>query len=114
MGNLIYNQQDMDNGLVLVDSDFGKDIGLTSDKFYDGSYLWYRKEENTLWLSMLMSKEEHRGYVLNILRVAHNREYNMKAVPVSRRMFTILDRFGFKFDASDGSMIYRNNNIKTK
>ena len=64
MATLIYTQEDIDNGLILPDSDMGKQLGLTSDKFYDGSYLWYRKENNTLYLSMLMSRHEHQGNVL--------------------------------------------------
>ena len=106
MATLIYTQEDIDNGLILPDSDMGKQLGLTSDKFYDGSYLWYRKENNTLYLSMLMSRHEHQGNVLAILQAAKSRCYNMEACSVSIRMTQILLRFGFRRDPVTGYMVF--------
>lgn len=80
-------------GLIRVDSEKGKQLGLTSDRFTEDSYLWL--EGNTLWLSLLTSKKEHQGYVLNILNNAKAAGYDMDCWPISVRMKMILSRFGF-------------------
>lgn len=80
-------------GLIRVDSEKGKQLGLTSDRFTEDSYLWL--EGDTLWLSQLISKKEHQGYVLNILKTAKAKGYDMLCLPVSERMKMILSRFGF-------------------
>lgn len=80
-------------GLIRVDSEMGKKLGLTSDRFTSDSYLWL--EGNTLSLSLLTSKNEHQGYVLNILNNARDMGYDMRCYPISHRMCMILSRFGF-------------------
>jgi hypothetical protein len=80
-------------GLIRVDSEKGKQLGLTSDRFTEDSYLWL--EGNTLWLSLLTSKKEHQGYVLNIMNNAKAAGYDMLCYSVSVRMNMILSRFGF-------------------
>ena len=103
--NLTYTDDDVRRDLVLLDSEKGKELGLTSDRFYENSYLWIVEEENTLFLSLLMSKEEHKGYVLNILNKGKERGYTMKACTVSSRMDNILKKFGFI--SKGGYMIYK-------
>ena len=103
--SLSYTQQDIDNGLVLPDSDLGKELGLISERFYEGSYLWLKN--GILSISMLMSKKEHCGYVYGILLLARSRGYHMCACPVSRRMEDILKKFGFR-NAPEGMMNYFN------
>lgn len=80
-------------GLIRVDSEKGKQLGLTSDRFTEDSYLWL--EGNTLHLSLLTSKKEHQGYVLNIMNNAKAAGYDMDCWPISVRMKIILLRFGF-------------------
>lgn len=92
--NIKFTQQDIERGCILPDSDKGKELGLTSDRFEEGSYLWL--ENNTLYISMLISKKEHQGYVVNILTKARQHGYKMESVPVSERMKDILKKFGFK------------------
>lgn len=106
MATIIYTQKDIKNGLILPDSDTGKQLGLTSDKFYDGSYLWYSKEKNILYLSMLMSRQEHKGNVLAILNAAKAKDYKMVACSVSIRMTQILFKFGFYYDKINDLMKY--------
>ena len=94
-------------GLIRVDSEKGKQLGLTSDRFTKDSYLWL--EGNTLWLSLLTSKKEHQGYVLNILNNAKNMGYDMVCCPVSIRMCMILSRFGFLITGID--WLYKNEKL---
>lgn len=81
-------------GFIELDSEMGKELGLTSDRFDEFSYLWLK--DNTLYLSSLISKQEHQGYVLNILNKAKEKGYDMEACVVSARMRNILAKFGFK------------------
>jgi hypothetical protein len=46
----------MENGMIVLDSDFGKEIGFTSGKFYEMSYLWL--DEDRVIVSVIFSKEE--------------------------------------------------------
>lgn len=103
--NISYTQQDIDNGLILPDSELGKKIGFTSERFLDGSYLWLK--DGVLWLSMLMSREEHKKYLLRLLVHSRNLGYHMAACPVSKRMTDILTKFGFR-DAPERMMTYFN------
>lgn len=80
-------------GLIRTDSEQGRQLGLTSDRFTNDSYLWL--VGNTLHLSLLTSKNEHQGYVLNILNNAKAKGYDMRCYPISPRMCMILSRFGF-------------------
>jgi hypothetical protein len=36
---ILYTQQDIDNGLIILDSEIGKELGLTSDSFQENSFL---------------------------------------------------------------------------
>lgn len=105
---LQYTEEDIRKGLILPDSDFGNKLMFIGDRFHDGSYLWYDKDENTLYLSMLMSKQERRGYVLELLQNARAFGYHMKAVSVSLRMTKILSRFGFKYDIEADMWTFKN------
>ena len=91
-------------GLIRVDSKKGKQLGLTSDRFTEDSYLWL--EGNMLHLSLLTSKKEHQGYVLNILNSAKAAGYDMLCYPISVRMKMILSRFGFVI--TEEGWLYKN------
>ena len=100
-----YTEEDIANGLILVDSETGIEFGLTSDKFSEDSYLWLKN--NTLHLSNIISKEEHKGHVLNIMNKAKEKGLNMVCLPVSARMRFILEKFGFR-NLNNSLWIYNN------
>lgn len=102
---ILYTQQDIDNGLIILDSEIGKELGFTSDRFQENSFLWL--EDNKLFLSLIFSKEEHKGYVLNLLNKAKEKGYNMCACTVSERMDNILKKFGFE-RSCEGDLVYIN------
>ena len=99
-----FNKEQDKHGLIRVDSKKGKRLGLTSDRFTEDSYLWL--EGDTLWLSLLISKKEHQGYVLNILNTARAKGYDIACRPVSVRMKMILSRFGFVI--TEDGWLYKN------
>lgn len=46
----------MENGMISLDSENGKELGFTSDSFNTGSYLW--KDGNDIIVSFIWSKEK--------------------------------------------------------
>ena len=64
-------------GMIKVDSEFGKFLGFTSDKFEEGSYLWGEPKNNLIYISFiwalkkgafrnLMQKIEKLGLIFKI------------------------------------------------
>lgn len=90
---LNYSKKDIRNGLIPCDSKIGKRYGLTSDRFTEDSYLWLT--DNTLWISMLISRKEGHGYVRNIIDIAKKKGHKIMCMPVSSRMIEILEKNGF-------------------
>ena len=81
--------------LIEVDSDFGKIIGFTSDKFDSDSYLYLDKKHFAIWISLIISKEEHKGNLLNLLNNLKSLKFNIIIPTSSNRMLTISKKFGF-------------------
>ena len=83
----------MKNGIIEVDSKEGKRLGFTSNKFYADSYLWV--EDDTIFISMMISKEEGKGYFTGLLKNIE-RIFSKIIVPIpSNKMFDILRKRGF-------------------
>jgi len=80
------------DGIILPDSEFGKKIGFTSDKFR--GYLW--KRGDSIYVSMIISKKPCRGnfsrLIENILRLG----YKVKVPTPIGIMPLILAKKGFK------------------
>lgn len=81
--------------LIEVDSDFGKIIGFTSNKFDSDSYLYLDKKYFAIWISLIISKEEHKGNLLNLLNNLKSLKFNIIIPTPSNRMLTISKKFGF-------------------
>lgn len=81
--------------LIEVDSDFGKIIGFTSDKFENDSYLFLDKKYFAVWVSLVISKEEHKGNLLNLLNNLKSLKFNIIIPSPSDRMLSISKKFGF-------------------
>lgn len=45
-------------GQINLDSEFGRQIGFTSDKFDYDCYLWGEPDNNRVWLSLIISKKK--------------------------------------------------------
>ena len=55
----------MNDGIIELDSEFGKELGFTSDKFW-ASWLW--KRGNRIIISMICAKKREKGILRNLLR----------------------------------------------
>ena len=93
------------DGIILPDSEFGRRIGFTSDKFY--GYLW--KRGDSIYISMIVSKKPMQGnfsrFIDNILRLG----YKVKVPTPIGIMPLILAKKGFKktheYDEKFGGMV---------
>lgn len=81
--------------LIEIDSDFGKIIGFTSDKFVEDSYLFLDKKNFLIWVSLIISKNEGKGNFLNLLNNLKALKFNFIIPNPSKRMFGISQKFGF-------------------
>lgn len=86
----------MKEDFITVDSELGKQIGFTSDKFSKNSYLFRDKSKRIVILSLIESLHEHQGNFLTLLQNITEKNYAM-AVPccVNKRLERILLKFGF-------------------
>lgn len=89
-----YTDEDIKRGLIINGSEKGREYGLTLDRFTEDSYLWL--EDNTLWISFVISRMEGKGHVRNIIDIAKSKGHTIKCLPVSSRMVDILVKNGFK------------------
>ena len=84
----------MSDGIIELDSEFGKKIGFTSDKF--NGYLW--KEGNEITISFIISKDEGQGNFSNLIRGIAEKGYAIAVPTPLGTMTTILSKLGFKRD----------------
>jgi len=83
----------MKNGIIELDSEFGKEIGFTSDKF-KASWLW--KKGNRIMISMIWAKKEREGYFTELIKNIKDKGYEV-AIPTPIGLMEILVRkWGFK------------------
>ena len=90
----------MTEDFITVDSELGKHIGFTSDKFSKNSYLFRNKSERVIILSLIVSLHEHQGNFLTLLQNIAEKNYAI-VTPccVNKRLERILLKFGFiKYD----------------
>jgi hypothetical protein len=88
-GNII------DDRCITIDSEFGKKLDFTSNKFTKYSYLWIK--DNYIYVSFIESVESNKGYFSNLIKKIRENGYGVKVpVPMSR-MEMILKKKGFKF-----------------
>ena len=81
------------DGIIELDSEFGKEIGFTSDKF-KASWLW--KKGNRIIISMIWAKKEREGYFTELIKNIKDKGYEV-AIPTPIGLMEILVRkWGFK------------------
>jgi len=92
----------MTDGIVEIDSEFGKTIGFTSDKFSGDSYLW--REGTRIMMSLIFSKNEGQGN-LSALFEGIEAQGLIVAVPTPLgRMGAILKKKGFVMHLEENEM----------
>jgi hypothetical protein len=88
----------MKDGMIELDSDFGKEIGFTSDKFtggfMGGSYLW--RNGDRIIISFIESKNEGKGDLSRLFNSIEALGLRVAVPTPMLRMRAILKRKGFK------------------
>lgn len=79
---------------IELDSDLGKELGFTSDKF-DG-YLGLDLDNKTIFISLIRSKQEGKGNLLQLFRNIVDFGCSIKVPTPSDRMMKICLKYGFK------------------
>ena len=85
----------MEDGIIELDSEKGRELGLTSDKFHNGTYLW--KKGDRVYISFIMSnaKEEGKGNVSKLFNRIEELGYKVAVPTQMGKMPLILIKKGF-------------------
>lgn len=83
----------MKDGIIELDSEPGKELGFTSDKFLDSSYLWKRGEY--IYISAIETREKGKGH-LSLLFNTILKEYGIKVSNLFPPMEVIIGMRGFE------------------
>jgi hypothetical protein len=89
-------------GKIALDSEFGKQLGFTSDKF-DG---WLWKRGNYIYISFIVSKKEGCGNLSRLFRQIEKAGFGIKVPTPFAKMASIVKKHGFEetAEAFDNSL----------
>lgn len=82
----------MEDGIINLDSDRGKSIGFTSDKFM--GYLWKTGEH--IIITVINSLEPNKGHLKALFKTIEDQEYKIKVPTPFAGMTELLTRWGFR------------------
>lgn len=83
----------MKDGLIILDSRAGEELGFTLGKFMDCSYLW--KRGDYIYISAIKSRAKGKGNLFKLIDVILSKGYGIKVPSPSPVMKTILTKKGF-------------------
>ena len=97
----------MKDGIIILDTVEAKELGFTSDKFMDGSYLW--KKEGYIFISFIQSREQRKGYLSALFDTILSKGYGIKVPNPSALMEDILIKKGFERTEETSKKRYHEN-----
>ena len=83
----------IENGVINLDSEFGKKIGFTSDRF-GSSWLW--KKGNDMYISMVIAKTPGQGHFREVYDNLRKEGYTIKIPTPFAILRDFCERHGFK------------------
>lgn len=86
----------LQDGIIDTDSEVGKLLGFTSDKFGKSSYMW--KTGNAVWISAIRSIHPGKGDFSRLLKTLDGTGFDIIVPTAFPRMQQILERKGFVFE----------------
>jgi hypothetical protein len=92
----------MEDGIIQVDTDRGKQIGFTSDKFEPDSYLW--KDGERILISIIFSKEEGKGNLSALFAAIEDLGLRVAVPTPFAHMQAILEHKGFVSHMEDSEL----------
>lgn len=87
--------------MITLDSDIGKELGFTSDKFEKDSYLW--RVGNKIVISLIFSIEENKGYLTQLFQGIEDAGYRISVPTPLPKMEAYLMKRGFEMHIENGS-----------
>ena len=84
----------MEDGIILLDTDRGKQFGFTS-KLFSG-YLW--KEKDSIIISTIFSLQSGKGYLKTLFDQISSQGYNIIVPTPFARMEMICNKYGMKHE----------------
>ena len=88
------------DGQIKPDSEMGKALGFTSDKF-DG---WLWKTGDRVMISMIVSRHEGKGHLSALFKAIEERGFQVAVPSPFARMQSILKRKGFAMHLEDSDL----------
>jgi len=83
----------MNDGIIAVDSNYGKEFGFTRDKFTRDSYLW--KLGDRIMVSFIISRHPGQGHLSELFAAIEEKGFRVAVPTPSAHMRRILKRKGF-------------------
>lgn len=96
------SDDDKMTGAIEVDSEFGKQIGFTSDKFSWDSYLW--RDGERIFISLISSRHEGQGNLSVLFKNIEALGLRVAVPTPFARMQAILEHKGFVMHTEDMGM----------
>ena len=93
---------DNGNGAIFPDSEKGKELGFTSDKYSSHSYLF--RKDSTMIVSFIETVTPGKGYFSQLLNNLKKSGYNVKVPTPSNIMREILIKKNFKYTVEEGDL----------
>jgi hypothetical protein len=83
----------INEGIIEIDTDSGKQLGFTSDRFFPQSYLW--RTGNTITISFIMAKQ--KGMFRQLINAILEKGFDFEIPTPSGRMREIADKQRWRF-----------------
>lgn len=83
----------MEDGIILVDTERGKEIGFTSDRFSGDSYLWV--DGDRILISLIFSRHPGSGHLSELFRAIEGKGFRIAVPTPFNHMQVILRKKGF-------------------
>lgn len=84
----------MKDGEISLDTPFAVELGFTSDKFANGSYLW--KKDNYIIISFIISLFEGQGNLSRLFKTIESKGFGIKVPTPFAHMKAIIKKKGFR------------------
>lgn len=88
------SEEDAKTNRIIPDSPFAKEIGFTSEKFDEESYLW--KNGDFITVCFIISKQEGKGNLSRLFKAINAKGFKVEVPTPFANMELILKTHGFK------------------
>jgi len=84
----------INEGIIEIDTDSAKELGFTSDKFSNSSYLW--RKDNTIIISFIIAVG--KGAFCQLIKTIQDKGFDFEIPTPSNRIREIAKKQGWNFE----------------